>query len=64
MSSFQNETNHLGSQPMMSQVQPNVHQMHYPMYHLANSSQVLPPIHSINGQTTPILQQPPHVCII
>ena len=49
---------------MMSQVQPNVHQMHYPMYHLANSSQVLPPIHSINGRTTPILQQPPHVCII
>jgi len=49
---------------MMSIVQPNVHQMHYPMHPFANSSQLRPPMYSINGQTPLILQQPPQVCIV
>jgi len=49
------------SQAMMSQVQPNLHQMHHPMPPFANSSQGLPPI---NGQTPPILQQSQQVCIV
>jgi hypothetical protein len=50
-----NETNHhIRGEPMMSQVQPNAHQMHYPMPHFANSSQVPPHIYAVNGQTPPI----------
>jgi hypothetical protein len=50
-----NGTNHhIGGEPMMSQVQPNAHQMHYPTPHFANSSQVPPHIYAVNGQTPPI----------
>ncbi|GAU36876.1 hypothetical protein TSUD_220440 [Trifolium subterraneum] len=50
-----NETNHpIGGLSMMSQVQPNAHEMHYPTPHFANSSQVPPPTFATTGQTPTI----------
>jgi hypothetical protein len=48
----------------MSQLQPNAHQMLYATPNFANSSEVPAPTFVIDGQTPPILQQPPQVCFL